>query len=187
MHRCELFGFGKGEFKTMLVAEFHDFKLGLPFYCDSDIMPLAWVKRVTVGKHSMPLASAVCQAVMQDGIPGVELENHVLLPVTGNDESRLHRHTVQHKDIDGWCYQPEAIELKPDTVNPLRHTEIGRVLFPRTKAKVALPTDHTGVVWEVELDTVTPPSFNVLKPKLWLLKQVVLEGPLFSLPAGAWN
>ena len=134
-----------------------------------------------MGKHWMPLASAVCQAVMQDGIPGVELQNHALLPVTGNDESLLHRYTVQHKDIDGWCYQPEAIELKPDTVNPLRHTEIGRVLFPRTKGMVALPTEHTGV------DTVTPPSFKVLKPKLWLLKQVVLEWPLFSFPAGAWN
>ena len=103
---CELFGFGKGEFKTVLVAEFQGFKLGLPFYCDSDMMPLVWVKRVPVGKHMVPLASAVCQAVMQDGIPGVELQNHVLLPVTRNDESLLHRYTVQHEDITGWCYQP---------------------------------------------------------------------------------
>ena len=43
----------------------------------------------------------------------------------------------------------------------------------------ALPTEHAGLVWEVELDTVPPPSFNVLKPKLWLLKQVVLEKGMF--------
>ena len=35
------------------------------------------------------------------------------------------------------------------------------------------------MVWEVELDTVPPPSFNVSKPKLWLLKQVVLEKGMF--------
>ena len=87
----------------------------------------------------------------------------------------FHRYTVQHKDIDGWCYQPGPIELKPT----LRHTEIGGVLFPRTEGMVALPTEHAGVVWEVELDTVPPPSFNVLKPKLWLLKQVVLEKGVF--------
>ena len=172
---CELFGFGKGEFKSVPVAQFKDFKLGLPFYCDSDVMPIAWVKQAPVGKHLMPLASAVCQAVMQDGIPGVELQNHVLLPVTRNDESPFHRYTVQHKDVDGWCYQPDPIELKPT----LRHTEIGGVLFPRTEGMVALPTEHAGVVWEVELDTVPPPSFNVLKPKLWLLKQVVLEKGVF--------
>ena len=132
-----------------------------------------------MGKHLMPLASAVCQAVMKDGIPGVELQNHRLFPVTRNDESMFHRYTVHHKDIDGWYYQPDAIEQQPDTTNPLRHMDIGGVLFPRTEDMAALPTEHAGVVWEVELDTVPPPSFNVLKPKLWLLKQVVLEKGMF--------
>ena len=77
---CELFGFAKGEFKTVPVEEFQNFKLGLPFYCDSDVIPFAWVK--------------VRQAVMKDGIPGVELQNHVWLPVTCNDESLLRRYTV---------------------------------------------------------------------------------------------
>ena len=53
-----------------------------------------------------------------------------------------------------------------------------RLLFPRTEGMAALPTEHAGVVWEVELDTVSP-SFNVLKPKLWLLKQVVMEKGMF--------
>ena len=63
-------------------------------------MPFAWVK--------------VCQAVLQDGIPGVELQNHVWLPVTRNDESLFHRYTVHPKEIDGWCYQLDAIALPQD-------------------------------------------------------------------------
>ena len=155
---CELFGFGKGEFKTMPVEKFQNFKLGLPFYCDSDVMPFAWVK--------------VCQAVMQDGIPGVELQNHVLLPVTRNDESLFHRYTVHHKEIDGWCYQLDAIALPQDRgygspSNGARGRGVGggarhgvTAQLQRVEAKVLAfeaGGDGKGHVLGVTVDGMSPP------------------------------
>ena len=54
-----------------------------------------------------------------------------------------------------------------------RHTELGAHFFGKSEVPV-LPSIHAGLVWELELDKIPPPSLNVLKPKFWLLKKVSL-------------
>ena len=54
--------------------------------------------------------------------------------------------------MDGWAFTPDKISINAE--GKLKHTE---------------------AIWEVEVDPLTPPSFNALKPKLWLLKKLELE------------
>lgn len=76
---------------------------------------------------------------------------------------------------DGWAFKPDALQLSGHGGNKLRHSEIGAVLCPRTDTFGTLPSETAGVVWEMSLDTIPPPSYNVVKPKVWLLGQLELE------------
>ena len=57
----------------------------------------------------------------------------------------------------------------------VKHAEFGATFFRNDLSLKHLPVKHSQVVWEMSLDTVPPPSLNVLKPKFWLLGKVELE------------
>ena len=178
LQACELLGFGKGEFKTMAPTELETWNKGIPFMFKSDVDLIVLVNKDTGNKNLMEIASAVCRTEVEDGIPNVDLQNHIMSPMQRRDENLFHRYTILHKSADGdagWGFAPDGVPAAGDgQVIKCRHTELGAHFFGKSEAPV-LPSIHAGLVWELELDKIPPPSLNVLKPKFWLLKKVSLE------------
>ena len=170
----ELLGFGKGEFKTVAESEMTTWTSGLLFKVVTDVQPMAMVTRCgyETSKTLSNLASIVFDTEVHQGIPNVELQNHVLTPMPASaGETHFNRFLVNHKASDGWGYTPDPLPEHPNPVRNMRHTEIGALLV---ELGAALPSTSAGLVWEVQLDRLPPPSINVLKPKIWLLKQMNL-------------
>jgi hypothetical protein len=56
----------------------------------------------------------------------------------------------------------------------LKHLEAG-ALFTMLSQLGALPARYAKLVWEVQLDSTPPPTAQVLKPKLWVLRTLALQ------------
>ena len=92
---CELFGFGKGSFETVPVLELSNFDTGVPFMFLSDLTPIVWVRNGNV-KSLVTLCSALCTAVVDDGVPDVGVQNHTLENRKKDDGSNVfHRYTIK--------------------------------------------------------------------------------------------
>ncbi len=141
--------------------------------------PIVWVRTgAGASKALVPLCSALCTAVVDDGVPDVGVQSHILENRTKSDgQPAFHRYTIKPDPTNsGWAFVPDQLA---GNSNKVKHAELGALFFMNGLNIDKLPQRHAKVTWEMSLDTVPPPSLNALKPKFWLLKRVMLE-------AGKW-
>ena len=138
----------------------------------SDVEPVVCVRAAGGGQALVPLCSALCTSVVEDGVPDVGVQNHVVEPRLGPDNTPLfHRYTVKPDPaMNGFAFVPDNIPMN----SKVRHSELGAAFFMNGLSFQTTPKKHGHVLWEMSLDTVPPPTMNVLKPKFWLLGKIEL-------------
>ncbi len=130
-----------------------------------------------------PLATHIFEVEKNDGIPAVQLMGHTLTNMATSDGTAyFHRYTVQ--PVSGapvWMFKPDNLTIPENKT--VRLTELGAVFFNGAPKKAKLPTAMASLAWEIQLDKVPPPSFNLLKPKFYLMGKLTMRKGMWYLIA----
>ena len=176
---CELIGFGKGDFVPL--EDEGNWVDGIVFKFDSDVAHIVMTgdKR---NKTLMTIASAIYEAAVKHGIPGVELQSHLLHPKVQSGQALFHRYDVLLRtsgQSKPWGFKPDPLPPADEgQVVQVRHVELGALMCP-----VITPPPHqaASIVWEISLCTIPPSSLNMVKPKLWLLGKLNMEQGVYYM------
>ncbi len=177
---CELFGFGLGSFVAKPQAD----ACLEPLACllADDCSMVVRLPEEGGSKCAMPLATVLFACERHDGAPDVQVQGHTLTP----NGTHFHRYGVQPED-ELFCMQPKEVvvpNVNADGALPLvRAGEFGAVLLANN---FPLPTAAAGLVWEMALDRVPPPTLTFSKPKVWLLQRMkITKGKHYKLARAA--
>ena len=162
---CELFGFGLGYF---MINSDDSTNTHLCYKLTTDL------NHIVVNNDGVKTLKTVAQAMfdseMVHGLAGTMLQGHTLTPLVHASEAALHRYHVAPTG-DVWSFAPDPKPLPDDPSVAARLTELGAFATD----DMCWPTEYAKITWEVQLDTTPPPSYNLLKPKLWLTHSLTMQ------------